>query len=212
MDKIKVVWREIENKKYCEDCPLKDSYPLLFKPTRNVEVMVITEGPNKEASKEVIASIANHPTYNFLYALFQGKFKPLNEEANVYWTHLRKCFLKIGEEPNRRDYTEDRYQAMRKCSKMYLMKEIKALKPKLIVAVGNKAKNFLSKYATELKKKLEEIVFKEGGIFNNIKIEEITTNLIIVPHPSGRNRLWVDLPKNAKDTLEKISQEIVKYL
>ncbi len=66
--------------------------------------MVITEGPNEEAEPEFIASIANHPTFTFLQALFKGNFKPYNKEhskeINVYWTHVRKCFLKTEQTKN----------------------------------------------------------------------------------------------------------------
>ena len=214
MRKIKEIWRDIRGKAKCGDCPLKDkSYPLLFEIKKNVRVMVITEGPNEEACKDFIASIANHPTFTFLYSLFKGRFKPCGENVNVYWTHLRKCFLKIGEKPNQQDYTEDSYKALKICSEAYLLDEIKALKPKLIISVGDKAKNFFSQYITKLRrKKLREAVFKDGGIFYNINITEITFNLIIVPHPSGRNKLWTELPSNAREVIEKISEEIVKYL
>ena len=55
--------------------------------------MVITYGPNRIEDPEIIASLANHLTYTYLSALFGGKFRPMSN-ATVYWTHLRKCFIK----------------------------------------------------------------------------------------------------------------------
>jgi len=210
---IKFIWEEIYERKNCDNCPLKyKSHPLLFKPAKRVKVMVVTEGPNEEAEPEFITSIANHPTFTFLRTLFQGKFQPQGANANVYWAHLRKCFLRTRS-GKRFIGDKDEDKALEICSKNYLVREIKALKPKFIVATGSKADKFFSKYDDRLKrKKLEDLVFKEGGVFNNVGIEEFTTKIIIVPHPSGRNTLWTKLPINAKKVLEKIQKEIIKNL
>ena len=97
---LESIWTEIEERKSCDSCPLKDPLerkgikPLIFKPKRDVKVMVITYGPNRIRSPEIIASLANHPTYTYLSALFGGRFVPMGENATAYWTHLRKCFIK----------------------------------------------------------------------------------------------------------------------
>jgi len=108
--KIKEVWKEIEEREKCSECPLKDkSRPLFFKTEKRVKIMVITEGPNEEAEPEVIASLANHPTFTFLQALFKGRFQPMQSDSGTYWTHLRKCFLKIGQYDFTRDDTKAFY-------------------------------------------------------------------------------------------------------
>jgi len=207
---IRELWQQIENRKRCNKCPLKDkSRPLLFKPKNRVRVLVVTEGPNEEAEPDFIASIANHPTFTFLQALFRGKFQPIGEEANVYWTHLRKCFLKIGNKRVCNSADEDK--ALKNCSSQYLEKEINAVKPKLILAVGGKATWFLRSISKDrrLRGNLKNLIFEKGGIFNNVKIGEAVFDVCVVPHPSGKNTSWTKLPPNAKEVLENISAKIV---
>ena len=82
---MEAIWRDIEEREKCDGCPLiKNSRPLIFdgEHVKWVKVMVITEGPNEEAEPEFIASIANHPTFTFLQALFKGNFKPYNKERS----------------------------------------------------------------------------------------------------------------------------------
>ncbi len=214
------VWEDIRNHADCNNCPLKDrSRPLLFDGDHVnwVKVMVITEGPNEEATREFIASIANHPTFTFLQALFEGNFKPCYEKhgnnTNTYWTHVRKCFLRTK---NGGDLRKHKGEALKICAygAKYLKREIEALKPKLIVAVGKEAVKALLEYSGDkrLQGNLKELIFVKGGIFNDVKISGVTTNITVAPHPSGRSRLWIGLTANANKTLEKISSEITKHL
>ena len=209
--KIESIWRDIEEKRFCGNCPLRDkSHPLLFRPGRDVSIMTVTEGPNEYTEPMFIASTANHPTYTFLYALFGGNFNPIGENSNVYWTHLRKCFLKTE---GGKDYSKYRDKALKICSKTYLEREILSINPKLIILVGGKAVDFISKYDKRFRNKnLSTLVFNEGGIFRNVKIGKISTTIIVVPHPSGRNILWTKLPANARDIMIKISKEIIKNI
>ena len=99
----------------------------------------------------------------------------------------------------------------------YLKREIETLNPKLIVAVGGKAVEALLKYSKDerLYGRIEELVFKRKGIFNDVKIGRVTTDIVVVPHPSGLNTTWVRLAKNhldAKDILEEISKKIIDEL
>lgn len=216
------VWDDIKGYVDCGDCPLKNrSRPLLFdgEHVNWVKVMVITEGPNEEADRGFIASIANHPTFTFLQALFKGNFKPYYKKhggnTNVYWTHVRKCFLKT-KNGNLEEHGE---KALKVCAyeAEYLRREIEALKPKLIVAVGKEAIEALLKYSGDnrLQGNLRELIFERRGIFNDVKIGKVTTNVIVVPHPSGRSKLWVELAEkhpNANKILEEISSKIIETL
>ena len=209
---IEHIWNFITNYKYCDDCPLRGiSKPILLKFKDRVNVMVITEGPNEEADPEFIASIANHPTFTFLQAIFQGRLHVLGEKANAYWTHMRKCFIKT-KSGQRLISRKSEGRALRICSRSYLLSEIKCVKPKLIVAVGRRAANFFSKYDYRLAGRIEELVFKGGGIFDKVAIEGLATKIIVVPHPSGRSTIWTNLPENAREVIERISQEIVESL
>lgn len=146
MKKLKEIWKEI--KKYDDpNCPLKTK-PLLFRIPKRANVMVITEGPNVEEKAENIASLANHPTFTFLQPMFKGKFRPLGRGATAYWTHLRKCPLREAPRALGRTTDEDKrkgHKALRICAGKFLLQELKALKPKLVVAVGEEAKNFFQR-------------------------------------------------------------------
>ena len=99
-DTLRSVWKHIEDSHnncadLCRGCPLCDSPLLLLKPGRpeSVRVMVVTEGPNRYEPIKFLASCANLPTYPYLYTLFRGRFRPVGPDANLYWTHVYKCFL-----------------------------------------------------------------------------------------------------------------------
>jgi len=217
------IWEDIKGYANCGDCPLRNrSRPLLFdgEHVNWVKVMVVTEGANEEADREFIASIANHPTFTFLQALFKGNFKPYYEkhgkDTNVYWTHVRKCFLKTRSGENLKKHGEN---ALKVCAYKaeYLKREIEALKPKLIVTVGKEAIEVLLKYSSDerLQGNLRELIFDKGGIFNEVKIGKVTTNIVVVPHPSGRSKLWTELAEkhpNAKKILEELSSKIIENL
>ncbi|TDA32220.1 MAG: hypothetical protein DSO03_03240 [Hadesarchaea archaeon] len=213
MKELQRIWKEIEN---CNvNCPLRGKSPLLFRIKRRVNVMVVTEGPNYKEEPENVASLANHPTFTFLQAMFGGRFKPY-KDANVYWTHLRKCFLK--EEARGRTTGKERrrgQKALRICAEQFLLREIKALKPKLIVAVGDEAKRFFERYDKGLKGNLGKVAFSPKENPRNINIDGLRVEYLTLPHPSGLNRLWVSLTSRyrcARTVLEDISRRILKAL
>ena len=117
--------------------------------------MVITEGPYRPEPIEVLVSPLNHPTFTFLYTMFSGNFRLVGHGANVYWTHVRKCFLSNG------GFREGR-EAMHLCQN-YIYHEILALKPKLIVAVGASALNAIHRVSSDerIRDKLYSKGFKE---------------------------------------------------
>lgn len=211
--KLKEVWKEIEDRRKCSECPLKDkSYPLLFKTEMRVKIMAITEGPNEEAKPEFIASLANHPTFTYLQAFFRGRFQPMLSGSGTYWTHLRKCFLKKG----KCNFTSDNRKAIEECSSNYLKSEIEAANPRLIVAVGRKVAGFLLKEDKELGGLSLKGLILGGGIFR-VKVCMSPIDVCVVPHPSGRSMFWVNLAKgrnscDASRILTNISSKIAKSL
>jgi len=206
------IWERIkENKRKrlgpCSNCPLgapgwvgSNWEPLLLEPEHpeSIGVMVVTEGPNRKADKKHLISMANHPTFTFLYALFRGKFEPCGEFANAYWTHVRKCFV------NGRK--GDGFRAISRC-KPYLLEEIRALKPKLIVSVGGKALNtlFNRRGGVNLKKAFESQV---GGVFDTLDIDGFSCEVSVVPHPSGLSRFWNKPPQKTANILNNIMKKI----
>ena len=205
--KLQTVWHSIENKKKCNDCLLINMDPLIMKINEPVKVMVITEGPNRQQQVKNIASLGNHPTYTFLYTLFSGKAKFRGKEPNVYWTHVRKCFL-----GNKEHTKNEEKKALRLCRKVYLEEEIEALKPTLIVAVGCEALKFFQQSDSRLEGRLTDIVFDRKGVFGKAGFNDPYFRLVVVPHPSGRNRAWVNLPDNAYDVLRKIQSTLKRSL
>lgn len=201
-----MIWEKIRAKSKCQGCPLeKEGEPLIIEPEElnKMHIMVITEGPNRRTDREFLTSIANHPTFTSLFSLFGGSFKPEKDSADVYWTHIRKCFINGNAKSGRR--------ALKPCSNAYLEDEIEALEPKLIVAVGKSSLDFLSKYDSRLKGKLNE-VFKQQteDIFNGVKIGSVSLDIAIVPHPSGLNRFWNKPPVETLEILMTVRKRILE--
>ena len=213
---LRVVWERIKENKLkgigpCSDCPLRISDwvgsswpPLLIQPENleGIRIMVVTEGPNRKADERFLISLANHPTFTFLYALFKGRFKPWGEDANAYWTHVRKCFI-----DGRKGYG---YRAILRCES-YLMDEVMALKPKLIVSVGEKALNalFHTRGRIKLKQAFESQV---GGVYDTLYLQGFRCEVSVVPHPSGLSRFWNNPPENAPKILNDIVEKIENTL
>ena len=185
----------------CSNCPLKKNELLLLNPKNidSIKIMTVTEGPNKREPIEIITSFANHPTFTFLFSLFKGNYNPIGENANVYWTHVRKCFLQ-------EDKTSEK-GAGRLCEK-YLQDEISALKPSLIVAVGKSAYRAI----TGDKTKLLDVIQKERTNTLIHQTDEIRCELAVLPHPSGLNVFWNDISIETFKTLTVIQKRILKYV
>ncbi len=228
MDLLRKIWEDIRNRARCDSCPLKDEKiePLIFEPDREVKVMVITYGPNRIESKGVIASLANHPTYTYLSALFGGNFRP-EENATAYWTHLRKCFIKdekgnllipnsSGKPLNKKEEIKLEGDIDKKareiCTKVYLKEEIEAVQPELILAVGREAVNFLKSISEDdrlSKTDLSGIFLDQKGMLNNVKLNMgLTVNVAVVPHPSGKSRFFVNPSPEEKEKIAKILENI----
>ena len=207
---LKSVWKFIEENKEaskgaCSHCPLRSCRLLLLKPESldAVRVMVITEGPNRPEPIEVLVSPLNHPTFTFLYTMFSGNFRPVGHGANVYWTHVRKCFLSNG------GFREGR-EAMRLC-RNYIYHEILALKPKLIVAVGASALNAIHRVSLDerIRDKLESAFLRQRDeIYREVKVEGVKFDLAVLPHPSGRNMFWNNPPEESLAALRKVMESI----
>ena len=181
------IWAQIKTKEKCAECPFRHlkEEPLIIKPLEynKVHVMTITEGPNRRGDIKVLTSIANHPTFTFLFALFGGEFKPKGSAGTVYWTHVRKCFINGKKKEGK--------QALKVCSKAYLEDEIGSMQPKLVVGVGNEALHFLAEYDGRLQGKLTDVFLKQTeDVFRKVKMGDLDFDVAVVPHPSGSNRFW----------------------
>ena len=182
---------------------------LLLKPESldAVKAMVITEGPNRPEPVEVLVSPLNHPTFTFLYTIFSGNFRPVGRDANVYWTHVRKCFL------GNSGFSEGR-EAMRLCQN-YIHHEILALKPKLIVTVGASALKAIYKMSSDerIRGKLESAFLRQQDkIYREVKVENVKFDLAVLPHPSGRNMFWNNPPREGLNALRNVMESIKEIL
>lgn len=211
---LQAVWAKIRENKGngigpCSDCPLRFPGwegsawdPLILEPENIsvVKTMVITEGPNREADRTHLVSLANHPTFTFLYALFKGKFEPCGEKANVYWTHVRKCFIN-GRRGNK---------AIR-CCRSYVKDEIQALKPQLIISVGGEAlkKLFLKRKGLTL---TEAFKSQTDGVYDTLNLNGSKCEISVVPHPSGLSRFWNDPGEDTPHILDEVVKKIEAIL
>jgi len=207
---LKSIWKFIEENKEaghgaCSHCPLRPCRLLLLKPESldAVRAMVITEGPNRPEPVEVLVSPLNHPTFTFLYTIFSGNFRPVGHDANVYWTHVRKCFLSNG------GFSEGR-EAMRLCQN-YIQHEILALKPKLIVTVGASALKAIYKMSSDkrIRGKLESAFLRQQDkIYREVEVGNVKFDLAVLPHPSGRNTFWNNPPREGLNALRNVMKSI----
>ena len=206
MKLLKVI-EEISSEKRCVGCPLKGKRkPLVIEPypTDGIKVVVVTESPWEYVENiELSTSIANVPTFPYLYCLLDGKFKP-REEANAYWTHTCKCYLKGIS-------LTERKKAIKICSEAYLKSEIEAVQPKLVVAVGKSALSYFARATQDkrLKGRLTRVFLNQAnGIYEGVRLGSATFSLAVVPHPSGKNRFWNELPQGTLQAFKRIIKDI----
>ncbi len=182
--------RKLEMRVYCDGCPLREKKPVLFEPSGRVKVVIVTEGPRTALPEWAYFTVSN-PTYRFLYTLLEGHME------GIYWTHVYKCPIEDAE----------RYKDMivRRCRR-YLMDEVSAIKPSLVVAVGAHALRSFNRNAS-LKRFIfgEESRFRQKSLFGEFK-------LVAFPHPSGRNTLWNEIMKDLKkvERIESMRRQVIE--
>ncbi|MBC7130918.1 hypothetical protein H5T51_06855 [Candidatus Bathyarchaeota archaeon] len=209
--KLIQVIEEIASQRKCTECPLKESRkPLVVKPRpiSAIKAVVVTESPWQYVEDiERLTSIANVYIFPYLYCLLSGNFRP-RENANTYWTHTCKCYLK-GTSP------QQRKRAIEICSEAYLRSEIEAVQPKLVVAVGNSALKYFARQTRDnrLRGELTNVFLKQAnGIFENVKLGSANFSLAVVPHPSGKNRFWNKMPLGTVQTFKQIIKDIKEVI
>lgn len=197
----------IEKREKCSGCPLlkEGRRPLVIKPSSEdrLKAVVVTESPWEiEWDIDLVTSIANIPTFPYLYCLLGGEFRPV-ENANAYWTHTCKCPLK--------NISKKKNKAIRFCSKAYLRDEIEAVNPKLVIAVGRSALKFFRRETggRRLKKNLTEVFLNQSkGIYDGVQLGSAVFSLAVAPHPSRKSRLWNKPPKEMIQAFKQIIEDI----
>jgi hypothetical protein len=186
---------------------------LIFPLDKEVNRMVITEGPGEKWEKQLpinkdhVVSLINKTLYPYLYTLFGGRFEPRGPQANVYWTHARKCVP--------RGKGQEERKALRICRESYLGDEIRSVRPKVVVVVGKQAFEFFARRDDRLNGKYLDLFTKQADDrFTNVEICGVTFDLALVPHPSGLNRFWnwSNVDMHAANTAFKVLGDITGIL
>ena len=92
------VLQEVVSQKKCLECPLVGkTKPLVIEPhTKDrIKAVIVTEAPWRDVDDIEYSTSHNYHTsiFPYLYSFLSGNFKP-RENANTYWTHTCKCYLK----------------------------------------------------------------------------------------------------------------------
>ncbi len=124
------------------------------------------------------------------------------KRENVYITNVVKC-----RPPNNREPTD---QEIKLCSK-FLEKQITLIKPKLIITLGNVAKNYIFK---KFKLKNEPISKIHGKVYKVVSIDSVIT-IIPMYHPAAglydpkRKDVILKDWLNVRDIIKSIIEENV---
>jgi len=213
---VQKLYKRIRDCKGIDNCPGKSSpYPIVLPNDEQVEIMVITEQPNKTVRKipesEICERLATSTSKK--YASVELREYLGDEFANsiyfrhgkYYWTHLIKCPGQI------REKRENEKVDKEVCANTYLFEEIFKLRPKLILSFGAHPSEWILCHSSLDKKDWQDYVWEEirhvvKGDFKAQKMEERLyeiaketcieaedgkekheTKVCFFFHPSGRN-------------------------
>lgn len=167
--------------RFCNECNFKYGEIPFFFPLRDQKVMLITACPSIQAMFRPITSIRFFRT--ICIALFgDANISPDYIDAihnKIYWTHLHKCYNE--EALKSRDFNK----ISDKCMNIYIEKEIKLLKPKLVIAFG---------------KVVAERLFKEELASEGYKNLDILQNKCLECSKWNTRVFVTDFPKTGLET------------
>lgn len=172
----------------CKDCPLHRiaKKPIWGEGSPNSSLMLITEYPDREEDfyEKPLVGLANEFLQKMLLSI------KLTRE-NFFITHAVKCKTPGGRPPE--------IEEIQACQK-YLLRQIKLIKPKLILALGfTPAKVFCEDKVTFSTLRGRSFNFKESVIVFTYHPNYILKN------PSVRRLIWEDFQK-----FKKLYEEIFK--
>jgi len=184
------------------DCDYRTRGPFIVRPdSENVRIVVISESPGEwrlPVDREgYVVPHGGFEIIRFIEGLFRGddvtryfdpkesQFRP-SWKANAYWTHYQKCPI-----------DKSKNQKITNSCERWLMREIEVIEPRLIVAVGNAAGDFLEKkyklpkpeYVIVPQKKVGERRETLGLPPTKVNVDWCM-EVAVVPHPSRRRRAW----------------------
>lgn len=173
--------------------------PYWVSPNNNkTKIMIIGQDANNDGTKNPDKVLINSPfsSHSQQPNIYNQIFNKLIKQNNVYLTDLYKLFF-------RKQYESEYFKTTIKSHKCndyiyneihykILQSEINIVKPDLIVAFGNKARNACS---IIFRRKLNDKITKD--IIRNkpydVELKDLKTKLISVPHPAPSqysSNLW----------------------
>ncbi|MGJ0363587.1 uracil-DNA glycosylase [Aliarcobacter cryaerophilus] len=169
-----------ELKKLVTNCYLCDlsktrKHTLFGYGSQNSKIMFICDEPSK--SEDDLGSFFVGNSGDMLAKMIEGSLKIKKEE--VYTTNLVKC----------RGTKEATFQNFESCN-CYLLKQIEVIKPKIIVAVGERVHDYLLKTSGEFLKNRGKVLS-----FNSAILVPIFSPLYLLKNPSLKKDTYLDMLK-----------------
>jgi uracil-DNA glycosylase len=204
-------------RKIAKSSDMKIGRPIVFSMhPKTMRVMVITEQPrgdrvNKEYLKRACQEGDENSIPKRLKKLLGDEFcKSVEREKGIfYWTHYIKCPGEFRKLKKMKDKD--------KCADTYLGREIKYVKPSLIISIGVESSKWILKtfLPHDDNKDWKEYLWKEisaKGI-TKIKVGNRDTEVIFLIHPSERSGIGWFIDKKLfenrkfKDRIQKPTKE-----
>jgi len=147
----------------------------------------IAERKKEKKGRDTILSIDK-----ILYGKFLEDFDE-NERAfrRFYWTHFIKC---PGDLRNKKDFERSGLNPDA-CANQFLTEEISVLQPRLILTMGKHCSSWIlrkagypHKWTERVKEELKSVFSREMKI-PIVTIGDLSSKLVVFPHPSGKNPL-----------------------
>jgi uracil-DNA glycosylase len=170
----------------CKECKVVGrGKPLLFEPVEErPAIMLISQAPG-DPQKLGYADVHEWLyEVSFIPSLFDKAHKKFSltqdwKCAPAYWTHLGKCFPGAGKGGH--------IPPPKACANEFLLRELRAAEPVLVIGLGGKVWDFFRKYTRELSDyTLTDCVkwmTNDPSRSILINIGKLNFELIILPHP-----------------------------
>jgi len=207
------------NKKEINCSKFENSLPFIMEPKISQKILLITRDPSNIANNKLsFTGFENTFFTNHILPLIYKNFKHENAKNsidyfmkfqehfvnNIYWTHYSKCFPGINKTGNHKEPNSE-------CARRFLIKEINAFSPELIILVGkNVIDDFLIKRGYLEKDAFNNFLKNPKNKFD-LKINDITYKYCFTPHPSNVNNRWKK-KYNFLDAQENIQNEIFQLI
>lgn len=169
--------------------------PVVVPCVNRPKIMLLTEQRPCNTEKKLIEELIEQkrtnkrigiiPSLETFFEKIGGFLNNLVEEErafkNIYWTHYIKCPGNIR--------TKKTTVNLKSCAERWLIKEIKEIKPKVVISMGASVSKWLLKrvgYKNDWREKIWEefaAIIQEKPL-QETQLDDISFLLIVTPHPS----------------------------